>query len=75
MERSWEDKFFGSDVKHSFKKIRRSSVIKGINYYLDHKDDNNLLVLVRREYGFIFKKDHTVEFAKEPRLPKMIIHE
>lgn len=77
-EKSWEDKFFGHDVKHSFKNIRRSSVSKGINYYLDHKEDNNLLVLVRREYGFLdrmFKKNHAEEFAKEPRLPLMIIHE
>lgn len=78
MQKSWEDKFFGEEVKHSFKKIRRSTVSKGIRYYLDKKDDNQLLVLVRREYGFLdklFRKDHTEEFANEPTLPVMIIHE
>ena len=78
IHQSWEDSFFDKDVRHSFKKIRKSSVIKGINYYLDQKDDNNLLVLIRREHGLIdklFKKSHAEEFAKEPRLPVMIIHE
>lgn len=78
LEKRWEDHFFGREVRHSFKKIRRSSVSKGIKFYLDHKDDNNLLVLVRREYGFmdkIFRKNHAEEFAQAPTLPVMIIHE
>lgn len=78
LEMKREDHFLGKDVKHSFKKIRRSSVSKGIRFYLDHKDDNDLLVLIRREYGFLdklFRKNHAEEFACEPLLPVMIIHE
>ena len=77
-EKRWEDSFFGKEVKHSFKKIRRSTVSKGIKFYLERKEDNNLLVLVRREYGFLdklFRKSHAEEFAKSPTLPVMIIHE
>lgn len=77
-EKRWEDSFFGREVKHSFKKIRRSTVSKGIKFYLKRKEDNNLLVLVRREYGFmdkLFRKNHAEEFAQAPTLPVMIIHE
>jgi len=78
LEKRWEDHYFGREVRHSFKNIRRSSVSKGIKFYLDHKEDNNLLVLVRREYGFLdklFRKNHAEEFAQSPTLPVMIIHE
>jgi len=78
LEKRWEDHYFGKEVRHSFKKIRRSTVSKGIKFYLDHKDDNNLLVLVRREYGFLdklFRKNHAEEFAQSPTLPVLIIHE
>lgn len=78
VQKSWEDKFLGRDIKHSFKKIRRSSVSKGIKFYLDKKDDNDLLVLIRREYGFldgILRKSQTQEFASDPKLPVLIIHE
>ncbi len=78
IEKKWEDDYLGRDVKHSFKKIRRSSVSKGIRFYLKHKDDNNLLVLIRRKHGLfdkIFRKKHSEEFAKSPTLPVMIIHE
>lgn len=77
-EKRWEDSFFGKEVRHSFKKIRRSSVSKGIKFYLKKKEDNNLLVLIRREYGFmdkLFRKNHAAEFAQSPMLPIMIIHE
>ncbi|NQY66186.1 MAG: hypothetical protein HRT72_00455 [Flavobacteriales bacterium] len=64
------------EIKHSFKKIRRSTVSKGINYYLNLKGDNDLLVLIRREYHFIdgmFRKDNTHDFACAPELPIMVI--
>ena len=77
-EKKWEDDYFGRDIRHSFKKIRRSSVSKGIKFYLNHKDDNSLLVLIRREHGLLdklFRKNHSEEFAQSPTLPVMIIHE
>ena len=78
IEKRWEDQYFGREIRHSFKKIRRSSVSKGINFYLNHKDDNDLLVLIRRQHGFmdkLFRKKHSEEFAQSPTLPVMIIHE
>ena len=77
-EKKWEDDYFGRDIRHSFKKIRHSSVSKGIKFYLNHKDDNSLLVLIRRKHGFLdklFRKNHSEEFAQSPTLPVMILHE
>jgi nucleotide-binding universal stress UspA family protein len=45
---------------------------------LNHKHDNSLLVLIRRERGLLdklFRKNHSEEFAQSPTLPVMIIHE
>ena len=80
-EKHWEmqqESQLLDDIKHSFKKIRRSTVSKGITYYLNLKKDNDLLVLVRREYNFLdslFRKDRTHGFACNPEIPIMVIHE
>ena len=78
MEMHRESSLFGDDVKHSFKHIHRSTVSKGINYYLRLKGDNDLLVLIKREKGFMgrtFSHDHALEFALHPELPILIIDE
>ena len=77
-EMSREDFLFSDGVKHSFKKIRRSTVSKGIKHYLNLKGDNDLLVLVKRKHGFmdqLFKKENSLEFSVNPELPVFILHE
>jgi nucleotide-binding universal stress UspA family protein len=77
-ERHREDFLFSEGIKHSFKKIRRSTVSKGIKHYLNLKGDNDLLVLVKRKHGFLdtlFKKEHSLEFSVNPELPVFILHE
>ncbi len=69
---------FSVGIKHSFKHIRRSSVSKGLNHYLNIKDDNDILVLLKREHGFLdslFRKDTSLEFSVDPKLPILILHE
>ncbi len=78
MEMHRESSLFGDDIKHSFKHIFRSTISKGIEYYLKLKGDNDLLVLIKREKGFLdrqFGKDHALEFALHPTLPVLILHE
>jgi len=78
MEMHRESSLFGDDVKHSFKHIFRSTISKGINYYLKLKGDNDLLVLIKREKNMIgrqFNHDHALEFALHPKLPVLIIDE
>jgi nucleotide-binding universal stress UspA family protein len=65
-------------VKHSLKKISGTDIVGGINYYLQKKGDNDILVMVRRKHGFlsrIFRRDHTYEFACNPTLPLLILPE
>ncbi len=72
------DVFQFKGVKHSFKNISWTDITGGINYYLKQKGDNNLLVMFRRNRGFlsrIFRLDHTYEFACRPTLPLLIIPE
>jgi nucleotide-binding universal stress UspA family protein len=69
---------FGDGVKHSFKHIHRSTVSKGINHYLNIKGDNDVLVFVKRKKGFLdslFRKENSLEFAVNPKLPVLILHE
>lgn len=78
MEMHRESSLFGENVKHSFKHIFRSSISNGIDYYLKLKGDNDILVLVKREKGFMsrqFGRDHALEFALHPTLPILILHE
>lgn len=65
-------------VKYSLKKIHWTDITGGIKYYLELKGDNDMLVMTRRKHGFmdrIFRRDHPYEFACEPTLPLLIVHE
>ena len=65
-------------IQHSFKHIRRSTISKGIRYYVKLKGDHDLLVLVKRKKGIIgrtFSHDHALEFALHPQLPLLILDE
>jgi hypothetical protein len=73
-----EEYLFSEGVKHSFKKIKGSTISNGLNYYLKLKGDNNVLVFVKRKHGFmdkLFKKNHSAEFTINPEIPILILHE
>ena len=77
-EMNRQDFLFSKGVKHSFKKIKRSTVNKGISHYLNVKGDNDLLVFVKRNKGFLdklFRKENSIDFSVNPTLPIMIVHE
>ena len=70
--------FFEPEVKHAFKIIRHKSVLSGIQYYIDLKRDNQLLVMVKREHGMLedmFMKNHTREMVFHTHLPLLVIGE
>ncbi len=79
LERRREKYVFDSEnVKYSFKRIHSANISKGIQYYLDLKGDNDLLVLVRRKHGFmsrVFRTDHAMAFAASPKVPILILHD
>ncbi len=69
---------FSDKVKHSFKKIKRSTISKGIAHYLRLKGDNDMLVLIKRKTGFmdnLFRTENSIEFGVNPKLPILFIHE
>lgn len=79
LERSREKYLFEAEnIKYSFKRIHKSDISEGIQYYLSLKGDNDMLCLIRREHGFmskLFRKDHAMEFASHPEIPLLILHE
>jgi nucleotide-binding universal stress UspA family protein len=73
-----EEYLFSEGVKHSFKKIKGSTISNGLNYYLKLKGDNDVLVFVKRKHGFmdnLFKKNHSTDFTINPEIPILILHE
>lgn len=73
-----EKYLFQEGVKHSFKRIKGASISSGLNYYLNLKGDNDVLVFVKRKHGFmdkLFKKNHSAAFTINPEIPILILHE
>jgi len=76
-EQKREHKMFAS-VRHDFKRIYRSDIVKGINYYIDKKKDIDLITLIPRKHSvleYFFKKSTTKAMALYPRLPILVLHD
>ena len=72
-----EHKMFAA-VRHDFKRIYRSNIVKGINYYIDKKKDIDMLTLIPRKhsiYEYFFKKSTTKAMSIHPRLPVLVLHD
>ena len=72
-----EHKMF-AQVRHDFKRIYRSDIVKGINYYIDKKKDIDMITLIPRKhtlYEYFFKKSTTKAMALYPKLPLLILHD
>ena len=72
-----EHKMFTS-VRHDFKRIYRSNIVKGINYYVDKKKDIDIIALIPRKHSlfeYFFKKSTTKALALNPRLPVLVLHD
>lgn len=79
-ERRYESRrqaaFFGEEVRHAFKIIRHRTVSEGLQYYIDLKKDNDLIVMVKREHGFLedlFMKNHTRKMVFHSDLPLLVV--
>tara|TARA_Y100001954_G_scaffold76213_1_gene83655 strand:- start:775 stop:1599 length:825 start_codon:yes stop_codon:yes gene_type:complete len=66
-----------SGVRHEFKRVYRSSVVSGINYYIEKKKDIDLITLIPRKhnslYEYLFKSSTTKEIALHPELPVLVL--
>lgn len=71
-----EGGYFGDEVKHSFKLIRRPDVIEGIEFYLNLKQDNDVVAILSREHGLfhrIMKNSHTHKLTYHNDLPLLVL--
>lgn len=69
-------RFFDPEVRHKFKVIRHKTVSDGLQYYIKLKNDNDLIVMVKREHGMLeslFLKNHTREMVFHTHLPLLVI--
>lgn len=68
--------YFSPEVDYSFKIIRHKSVSDGLQYYIKLKNDNDLVVMVKREHGILedlFMTNHTREMVFHTHLPLLVI--
>jgi nucleotide-binding universal stress UspA family protein len=76
MESRREGHYFGKDVKHSFKLIKRSDVVQGIEFYNNLKGDNDIVAILSRKHGLfhcILKNSHTHKLAYHSHLPLLVL--
>lgn len=76
IESKKQDKFFGKEIKHSFKTIHSSNVLEGINFYIDMKSDIDLVCIInhkRKLFENLFRTDHTKSMTLQTELPLLII--
>ena len=77
LESKREDHFFGAEVKHSFKIIHSESILSGIQFYIDLKNDNDLVVVINHQKDIlakIFKSNHAKKMAFHSQLPLLVIN-
>jgi nucleotide-binding universal stress UspA family protein len=82
----WEEKIeasrigslLGDDIRHSFKRIYSSKVLKGIQFYLDLKGDNDMLCMLVRRKSLVeklFTPEHTKTMAFHSNIPLLLLKE
>ena len=77
-ESAEEDKYFGGEVKHTFKIINSGGILKGINNYLQIKSDIDMVAVVnhkRSTMASLFRTDHTKKLAFHASMPLLILSE
>ncbi len=76
LESKKEGHYFDPEVRYSYKLIRRSSVVEGINYYIDLKGDNDMVVVLSRDHNLLekmFSTSHTHKMAYHSTLPLLVL--
>jgi len=76
IESKREGHYFDPEVRYSYKLIRRSDVVEGINYYIELKGDNDMVAVLSRDHGYIerlFKASNTHKLAYHSSLPLLVL--
>lgn len=78
LEKRREMHIFEPEVDCTYKRILAKDFLSGIKFYMDKKDDNDLIAMVYREHSFIetiFGMNHTHEMAYHTTVPLLVLPE
>jgi nucleotide-binding universal stress UspA family protein len=78
LERARELSVFRPEVDVAYLQIKGKTILDGIRYYLQHKGDIDLLVMINRKHSFInslFQVNHTHKMAYHTHLPLLVLPE
>ena len=76
MERDFLLSFFNPEIESERVTVFSSSVIGGINFYLNQKNmDTGLLAMIARDSGHLIQKHYTREMASHTHLPLLVLHD
>ncbi|MCB0756298.1 MAG: universal stress protein [Flavobacteriales bacterium] len=78
LERRREIHIFEPEVDCTYKRIVSNDILSGIKYYMDKKEDNDMVAMVYREHSFIetiFGMNHTHEMAYHTTVPLLVLPE
>jgi nucleotide-binding universal stress UspA family protein len=76
MERDNLVSFFNPEIESERVTVFSSSVIGGINYYLNQKNlDTGLVAMIARDSGHLFQKSYTREMASHTHLPLLVLQD
>jgi nucleotide-binding universal stress UspA family protein len=68
--------FFNPKIESERVTVFSSSVIGGINFYLNQKNtDTGLLAMIARDSGHLIQKHYTREMASHTHLPLLVLHD
>jgi nucleotide-binding universal stress UspA family protein len=76
MERDFLLSFFNPEIVSERVTVFSNSVIGGINFYLNQKnEDTGLLAMIARDSGHLIQKHYTREMASHTHLPLLVLHD
>ena len=76
LETRREMHLFEPEVDCTYKRIIAKDILAGIKYYMDKKNDNDMVAMVYREHSFIetiFGMNHTHEMAYHTTVPLLVL--
>ena len=75
-ERDYLLSFFNPEIETERVTVFGKSVLGGINFYLDRKnEDTGLLAMIARDSGHLIQKHYTREMASHTHLPLLVLHD
>jgi nucleotide-binding universal stress UspA family protein len=75
MERDALLSLFRPEIEGERATVFSSSVMGGINYYLNEHDDTGLVAMIARDSGHLIQKHYTREMASHTHLPLLVLHD